>query len=101
MNKYPVLVNDKTITSLLSNAAVKIVGSESVIDIKNPIMASEDMSYYLKKIPGTFFYLGSNNQQKGIVYPHHHPKFNVDEDTLWIGSAVFVQSVLDYLGVKN
>jgi amidohydrolase len=99
-NKYPVLINDDTMTNKLRLAANKIVGEENVVNMKHPIMASEDMAYYLQKIPGTFFYLGSNNEEKGIIYPHHHPKFDVDEDVLCIGTGVLVQAVLDYFDEK-
>ena len=59
-------------------------------------MGNEDFSYFLEQVPGTYFFLGSHNSRKGIIHPHHHPKFDIDEDVLWIGSAVFAQAVFDY-----
>jgi len=47
-----------------------------------------------------FILLGVRNEEKGIVYPHHHPKFNVDEDVLWKGSAIYALLALRYLGEK-
>ena len=96
-NVYPILVNDDITTDKLSVAAAKIIGKEKIVELRNPVMGAEDMSYYLQKVPGTFFYLGSNNENKGIVYPHHNSKFNIDEDVLWIGTAIFLQAVIDYL----
>ena len=48
--------------------------------------------------PGTFFFLGTHNEDKGINYPHRHPKFDLDEDVLWVGPALFVSTILDFLG---
>lgn len=94
--KYPVLNNDKEITERLFSAACKVIPTTDVIRMERPVMASEDMSYYLREVPGTFFYLGTNNGEKDIIYPNHHPKFDVDEDVLWIGTAVFAQAIFDY-----
>ena len=43
-----------------------------------PLMGSEDFSFYLEKVPGTFAFPGVENKEKGIIYPYHHPKFNRD-----------------------
>lgn len=95
INEIPVLMNDEKLTVELIEAAQKIVGNDGIVKLKRPMMTSEDMSCFLEKVPGNFFYLGSNNSEKGIVYPHHNSKFDVDEDVLWIGTAVFVQAVVD------
>ena len=43
------------------------------------IMAGEDFSYYLHQRPGCFMFVGAGNVEAGIVHPHHHPKFDIDE----------------------
>ena len=53
-------------------------------------MGGEDFAYYLEKVPGAFMFLSSSNPEKHTDVAHHNPKFNVDEDVLWIGSAVFM-----------
>ncbi len=45
-------------------------------------MAAEDMSYFLNDVPGTFFFVGSANPQRGLDYPHHHPRFDVDDEVV-------------------
>lgn len=92
----PSVNNNPNTTDFLIKSAEKVVGRDNMIILENPTMVSEDMAYYLEEVPGTFFFLGSNNPQKKIIYPHHHPKFTVDEDVLWIGPAVFIQSVFDF-----
>jgi len=94
---FPVTVNDEEFTRQFKESALKIVKPEEIVEIDEPTMGSEDMSYFLEEVPGTFFFLGTNNEEKGIVYPNHHPKFNLDEDVLWKGAALLLQTVNDYL----
>ncbi|MHA1222842.1 MAG: hypothetical protein ACTSP3_06235 [Candidatus Heimdallarchaeaceae archaeon] len=48
-----------------------------------------DFAFYLLETKGAFIALGLYNEEKGITYPHHHPKFNVDEEVLWKGTAIY------------
>ena len=62
-----------------------------------PTMGAEDFAYYLQKVPGAFLALGIRNEEKGIIYPHHHPKFDVDEDVLYLGTAMEVALAFEFL----
>ena len=95
---YPPTVNDPVIVDIVIGAAEEIIGRDNIIKIKKPNMGTEDMSLYLGKVPGALFVLGTGNPEKGITYPHHNSKFDLDEDVLWIGPALFAKIVLDYLG---
>jgi amidohydrolase len=94
---YPPTINDAGSTKRVIVAAEKVLGPENIVEIKKPNMGTEDMSLYLQEVPGAFFVLGTGNPDKGISYPHHNAKFDLDEDTLWIGPAIFTEIVLDYL----
>lgn len=96
MSKFPATINDEEMTAFVVNVAKEILG-EDKISVLKPLMGSEDFSFYLQKIPGTFVFLGVENKDKGIVYPHHHPKYNIDEDILPIGTALHVSVALEYL----
>jgi metal-dependent amidase/aminoacylase/carboxypeptidase family protein len=48
-------------------------------------------------VPGTFFFVGGGNEEIGATYPHHHPKFDVDERAMLIIGKLFVSAVFDYL----
>ena len=48
-------------------------------------MAGEDMAFFLEKVPGVFFFLGAGNPAVGAEFPHHHPRFEIDEAALPIG----------------
>jgi amidohydrolase len=60
-------------------------------------MGGEDFSAFQQKAPGTYFVTGAGNRNKGIIYPHHHPRFTIDEDALEIGAKMFVYSVFKLL----
>jgi amidohydrolase len=98
--KFPATINDEAMTTLASNVAEEAFGKENVFRM-NPRMGSEDFSYYLQKIPGTFVFLGARNEEKGIVYPQHHPMFDVDEDALPSGAAMYSAVALEYLARRD
>lgn len=90
----PPVVNDEAMAKLVSDCAREIVGDDKVIDkVKSPNMGGEDFAYYLEKAPGAFIFLSSANPEKKTDIAHHNPKFNVDEDVFWIGSALFVRII--------
>ncbi len=91
---YPSLINHKSIVKVIESSASEVIGEENVLHIK-PVMGAEDFSYYLQKIKGAFFFIGAGNVDKGIVYPHHHPKFDIDEDALLVGLKVFIASAIN------
>ncbi len=94
---YPPLVNNEEFTKGFKKTAEKIVGAKNVIEIAKPTMGGEDMAYYLEKVPGTFFFLGSGNPEKNADYPHHNARFDIDEDVLWKGTALLAQGAIDWL----
>ncbi len=92
---YPVLMNDKDVTQRALRAAVHIGFSTERVEVLEPRGGAEDFAYYCEKVPGAFVYLGARNPAKGCDYPHHHPKFNVDEDVLHLGAALHAQFCLE------
>lgn len=94
---YPVLVNDAAMTALARAVAVEVVGEERTRE-REPILASDDMAYFLQKAPGCYFSLGTRNEARGLTFGHHHPRFDIDEAALPIGVQMFVRLVERYLG---
>lgn len=96
-DRYPPVIVDEQITELFAASAKKIVGEDRIVHIQKPLMGGEDMAFFLREVPGTFFFLSTPGVIDGEVYPHHHPKFDLKENQLWIGSALFAQMALDFL----
>jgi len=97
-NGCPPCTNDATMTELVHQAAAASVGDDHV-DSSEEVMTtgSDDMAYFLNAAPGCYFIVGAHNEAKGAKYPHHHPRFNVDEDSLPIGVEVLTRAALEYL----
>jgi amidohydrolase len=96
---YPALVNDPEMSRLVAVACGKGIGKENVEFIR-PSMGGEDFSYYLEKVPGSFFRLGCRNEEKGIVNPFHSSRFDIDEDVLPFGVEMFARIIDEYLGLR-
>jgi amidohydrolase len=94
----PACVNDATMTEIVRDAAIVTVG-EKEVDASEDAMTSgsDDMAYFLEAVPGCYFIVGARNDEKGANYPHHHPRFNIDEDALPIGVEVLTRAAIDFL----
>ena len=93
-------INDEKCATIAHNAASKIVGNDNVISIL-PSTGGEDFSEFSSRIPGVMTRLGARNEEKGIIFPHHHGKFQVDEESFIYGVAFYAQYALDYLKNNN
>jgi amidohydrolase len=94
----PPCVNDPAMTEVVQRAAISSVGAAAV-DTGEGVMTagSDDMAFFLDTVPGCYFIVGSQSEKDGAVYPHHHPRFNISEDSLPIAAEVLVRATLDYL----
>lgn len=94
MIPYPPLINDaETVDDV-----IKILkDTDFDLTTMDPSMGGEDFAFYTQKTKGAFFGLGIFNEEKGIVAPHHHPKFRVDEAILWRGTALY--SILAFFSI--
>ena len=94
---YPALYNDPEFTSYvattLKNAKLDDI---KAIDICEPQPPSEDFAFYALERPSTFIYSGAAPED-GPMYPHHHPKFNINETSMLVVAEAVGTIVLDYL----
>ena len=87
---YPPTVNDPTAADNLLNAAQKIVGDGAGHPYLS--MGAEDFSYFLQKVPGCYFLVGSAPEDREpLSVPHHCSHFDIDERALLVGSSVYLQ----------
>ena len=93
---YRPVINNDEVTRVMEETVREVLGEEAVDHMK-PNMGGEDFSAFLQKAPGSFFYVGAGNKEKGIIYPHHHPRFTIDEDALEIGVRLFVHAAFKLL----
>ncbi len=89
---YPAVVNHAAETEFLKTVAEDILGVESVVE-STPQMGGEDFAYYLEKVPGTFFFTGAKPDNP---YPHHHPKFDIDENAMLLAAKTLGAAAIDF-----
>jgi amidohydrolase len=91
----PAVVNNSEMTDFVRTSATQILGKDKIIESRE-MMGSDDMSLFLQAVPGCYFFVGSGRTD-GKSFPHHHPGFDIEEESLVIGTQVMTKAVLDYL----
>lgn len=89
---YPPVVNHEKETKWTKNLASNIDTIEEAFDFP-PSLGGEDVGYFLQHVPGTYFFTGVGNEQLKATYPHHHPKFDLDEQSLQNSVKLFLSII--------
>lgn len=90
------VINDDLLSSLAQNSVSTLLGPQANV-LFEKTMAGEDFSLYSQKTKAVFAFVGTKNENKLECFPHHHPKFDIDEDALAISSGLYAQFAIDYL----
>ncbi|MEP6762843.1 MAG: amidohydrolase [Gemmatimonadaceae bacterium] len=93
---YRPVVNDPALSARLTGLVNRTFGPEMFQELR-PTMGGEDFSAFLQKAPGVFAFVGAGNVAEGIMYPHHHPRFQIDERSLDIGLRYLTAATLELL----
>jgi amidohydrolase len=93
---YHSVINDVRATDLLRRAVLRALGPEALVEAVHN-MGGEDFSAYQQRAAGSFFFIGARNDERGIVHPHHHDRFDFDERALDYGTRIFVAAALEHL----
>ncbi|MGO3417212.1 MAG: M20 metallopeptidase family protein [Pseudolactococcus laudensis] len=96
MYGYSSVVNSTVEMEALRQSAVKVVGEKGVFEVPD-MMGGEDFSAYTDVKPGCFFALGGGEAKDGYGHINHSPEFKVDDNSLPVGTAVFVQLIKDLM----
>ncbi len=92
---YPALLNDNThvdhVVRVMQDAEYV-----KVIEENQPSMGGEDFAYFLQHKPGAYVYTGVGNSELNADYPHHHPKFDIDESGMKAGVETLIKTVLGF-----
>lgn len=81
---YPSIINDNDLYCKIKESSLK----DALIELE-PMMISEDFSYYQIEVPGIFFMLGSQNEKLGYTNPLHNSQFNFDTEVLMNGVEMY------------
>jgi len=92
----PPVQNHPEIAAVVRQSARQLF-PEATLDENYQTMASEDMAFFLQRVPGCFSFIGSANPHKGLDAKHHQPDFDFDEEALKTGTALTIASVRNLL----
>ena len=85
---YDSVMNDETTTAGVREIAESLFPNK--VTSLSASLGGEDFSAFSRVAPSTYIWIGAGNSEKGYDYPHHHPKFAIDEESFLIGLKMFV-----------
>jgi len=98
IDELPVMRQDQRLIGQARKPIETVVGTEGVLISYGAFPYNgEDFSYFLEKIPGAMFFLGVSNEEKGIRGINHLPDYDVDEESILIGTKSMSGVLLNYL----
>ena len=89
------VVNDDEVAA--HTRAVFASLGDVVSAVEQPWMASEDVGLLMERSPSAYLLVGSANHERELDYPHHHPRFDFDEDVLSLSVGLMSAVIADYL----
>ncbi|MGE6755186.1 M20 family metallopeptidase [Rossellomorea sp. NPDC071047] len=92
---YPAVVNHAGETDLLVQSVDTVDEVHSVEEIEMQ-MGGEDFSHYLEHVKGTFFFTGAKPENVEVAFPHHHPKFDINEKALLIAAKTLASATIQF-----
>jgi metal-dependent amidase/aminoacylase/carboxypeptidase family protein len=90
---YIATVNDPDIIEACKSITMQHLDEPGWIDIPDPVMSSEDFSYYLRGNPGGMFFLGMGENSPGL----HTNSYDFNDKALRSGIKFFVMSTFYFL----
>lgn len=90
------LFNDPEVTNKAEGWAKDYLGEDNVktLDLR---MTGEDFSFYTLHMPGCFFRLGTNKNDKEFTASVHNAHFDIDEDALKTGVGTMTSIAINAL----
>ena len=93
----PAVVNDAPVSERCQDVARALLPGSDLSTSAYITMGAEDMAFMQEKVPGCYFFVGSNNAARHLDYGHHHPKFDFDEAALPQAAALMAAAAADLL----
>jgi carboxypeptidase Ss1 len=93
-NTYPITFNNPKVASRVRKILSEIEGTRTVEC--DPILGGEDISRFLQKAPGVYYFLGTGNEKKRCIYPNHSSQFRLDEDIFKYGAVSLAKLALEF-----
>lgn len=96
----PSVLNDPSLAHTVQETVKQLLPSADLETKGYMTMGAEDMAFMQEKVPGCYFFVGSNNHERHLDYGHHHPKFDFDEDALPRAAALMAAAAIQVLSAS-
>jgi amidohydrolase len=93
---HPPVINCDWVTRAVEESAAELLGSDRVVQLKEPSMGADDFGAFAEKVPSTYFRLGVAKEGK-TVYDLHHPQFEFHDSIIPIGVELFTYVIMSRL----
>jgi len=93
----PAVINDASMAAQAQDVARDVLPGSDMDTAGYFTMGAEDMAFMQEKVPGCYLFIGSNNPSTHLDYPHHHPKFDFDEQALPRAAALMAAAAANLL----
>ena len=97
----PVLENNKDLVKEFIEVLRENMPENEYKILDRPTMIGEDFSYFLKEIPGFYYFFGSKRLIDGAYHAHHTEKFDINEENLYKVVYINIMFILKYLSLDN
>jgi amidohydrolase len=91
----PPMINDVHVSAMIEEVGVDLLGRENVHELHKS-MGAEDFGAFMEHAPGAMYTLGTGGRPE-TEFPLHHPRFDIDERALPLGTAMLVETALRFL----
>lgn len=84
---------DPALVDQISEAVTETLGAEKLLQVPVPSMGAEDFAFYLEKVPGALFRIGTSDEKPESKWALHNPSTFFNEEAILAGAAAMVASV--------
>ncbi|MCD6151278.1 MAG: amidohydrolase [Deltaproteobacteria bacterium] len=97
----PALTNDPRLVQHMARLLGNIPEIKELDLASKPVLGGEDFAYFAQQVPGCYLKIGCGNQKKGIIYPLHSNRFDLDEDALELATKVLAATACQPLELSD
>jgi amidohydrolase len=97
---FPSVYNNPELAVAMAPTLAKLLGKDKVLEWK-PQLIAEDFSFFARKTPGFYFFLGVKSPAQVLAAPLHSPYFSPDEQSIPLGIRILAHLLLDALEVQS
>ena len=93
----PATINSNAAHDFFHRTAAVALGRENVQVLDQPFLWSEDFAYYLRRVPGCFFVLGTRPRGRKTYPMLHNPQYEFPDSAVATGIGILSALAMNFL----